>query len=159
VGGRLWLNLNVRGGVQFAGQRERRVAPPELFWVTSAADARLAWKPGNYLGLDFAPMYKFTPTFAAGLTGSYYTQRPDRYTFLSPQDSTALATRLGVPTSASVLDAGTGIRFLRLGVAVTYTGPLWEAGFSVLQTVSGGGAAVPASTVFRIVLRTYRVIF
>jgi hypothetical protein len=159
VGGRLWLNLNVRGGVQFAGERERRVAPPDFFWVTSAADARLSWKPGNYLGVDVAPMYKFTPTFAAGVTGSYYTQRPDRYTFLSPQDSTALATRLGVPTSAAVLDAGTGIRFLRLGVAVTYTGPLWEAGFSVLQTVSGGGAAVPASTVFRIVLRTYRVIF
>ncbi len=135
------------------------MAPPGFFWVPSAADARLSWKPGNYLGVDVAPMYKFTPTFAAGVTGSYYTQRPDRYTFRSPQDSTALATRLGVPTSASVLDAGTGIRFLRLGVAVTYTGPLWEAGFSVLQTVSGGGAAVPASTVFRIVLRTYRVIF
>jgi hypothetical protein len=135
------------------------VAPPELFWVPSTADARLAWKPGNYLGVDLAPMYRFTPNFAAGVTGSYYTQRPDRYSFLSPQDSTALATRLGVPTSAGVLDAGTGIRFLRLGVAVTYTGPLWEAGFSVLQTVSGGGVAVPASTVFRIVLRTYRVIF
>jgi hypothetical protein len=159
VGGRLWLNLNVRGGTQLAGQRERRVASPDQFWVTSAADARLSWKPGNYLGIDFAPMYKFNPNFAAGVTGSYYTQRRDHYSFLSPADSTALSTRLGVPTSAALLDAGTGFRFLRLGVAVTYTGPLWEAGFSVLQTVSGGGAAVPASTVFRIVLRTYRVIF
>ncbi|HEY6808852.1 MAG TPA: transporter, partial [Gemmatimonadales bacterium] len=159
LGGRLWLNLNVRGGIQLAGQRERRVAPPGLFWVTSAADARLSWKPGNYLGADFAPMYRFTPTFAAGAAGSYYTQRADRYAFRSAADSTALAARLGVPTSASVLDAGTGIRFLRLGLAVTYTGPRWEAGFSVLQTVSGGGAAVPASTVFRIVLRTYRAIF
>jgi hypothetical protein len=70
----------------------------------------------------------------------------------------ALAARLGAPTPASVLDAGTAERRLRLGVAVTYVGPVLEGGFSIEQTVSGAGGA-PAATVYRIVLRTARRLF
>jgi hypothetical protein len=51
-------------------------------------------------------MYRFSRTFAVGMTAGYYTQGRDRYTFRSAQDSTALAARLGQPVTASVLDAG-----------------------------------------------------
>jgi hypothetical protein len=90
------------------------------------------------------------------VTGSYYTQGRDRYTFRSAQDSTDLATRLGAPTSASVLDAGTAERRTRLGVAVTYVGPDAEGGLSIEQTVSAAGGFVPVATVFRIVMRASR---
>ena len=158
---RLWLNLNVRGGLQLAGQRERRVASPDLFWVLAAADARLDWKPGNYVAIDFAPMYRFAKTFSAGFTVGYYRQGLDHYTYPTSADSTALATRLGGPISASVLDPGTDRRFWQIGFAATYQGPIWETGFSVQQTVSGwgSGASVPAGTTFQIVFRTFHSLF
>jgi hypothetical protein len=59
---------------------------------------------------------------------------------------------------ASVLDEGTAQHRLRLGFAVTYHGATVEGGFSIEQTVSGGGR-VPAATVYRLVLRTSRKLF
>ena len=158
---RLWLNANARVGLQLPGTTDRRVAPPGAFWVPAAAAARLDWKPGNYVALDLAPMYRFARTFAAGVTVGYYRQGSDRYTYAAPQDSVALATRLGAPVSAAVLDAGTNRRVWQLGLAVTYTGPVWETGFSVQQAVSGWGAgtSVPAGTTFRLVFRTFHSLF
>lgn len=157
LGGRLWLNLAVRAGRQRPGTRERRVGPPDVLLQPHAALTRLAWDPGDYLALDFAPMLRLGRYLGAGPTAGYFTQQRDRYTFLSAADSIALATRLGAPRSAAVLDAGTALRTLRLGWAMSYVGPGVEAGLSVEQTVSGasGGGAVPATTVFRIVLRTW----
>ena len=158
---RLWLNLNARLGLQLQGLTDRRVAPPGAFWVPAAADARLDWKPGNYLALDFAPMYRFAKQFSAGLTVTYYRQGLDHYTFPTPGDSVALATRLGAPVSASVLDPGTNRRDWQLGFALTYAGPVWETGFSVQQVVSGWGAgtSVPAATTFRLVFRAFHSLF
>jgi len=153
VGGRLWLNLSLRGGRQLPGQRERRVGPPEQLFLPLGALARLRWDPGDYAVVDVAPMYRFSRTFAVGLTAGYYTQGRDRYSFLSTQDSTALAARLGGPVSAGVLDAGTAQRHARLGLAMTYVGSRLEGGFSVERTVSGAGGPVPVATVFRIVMR------
>ena len=153
LGGRLWLNLSLRGGRQLPGQRERRVGPPEQLFLPLGGLARLRWDPGDYAVVDVAPMYRFSRTFAAGMTAGYYTQGRDHYSFLSPQDSTALAGRLGGPVSASVLDAGTAQRHARLGLAMTYVGSRLEGGFSVERTVSGAGGPVPVATVFRIVMR------
>lgn len=150
---RLWLNLSLRGGRQLPGERERRVGPIDQPFLPAAALARLRWDPGDYVAADFAPMYRFSPHFAAGVTAGYYSRQRDRYTFLSPADSTRLATGLGAPVSAAVLDAGTGIRLARLGFAVTYVGPRTEGGLSLERTVSGRGGPVPVTTVFRIVLR------
>jgi len=55
-----------------------------------------------------------------------------------------------------VLDAGTALRWTRLGVAMTYATADLEGSFSVEQTVSGSGGLVPVATVFRIVMRTSR---
>lgn len=151
--GRLWLNVSLRGGRQLPGERERRVGPAEQLFLPIGALARLRWDPGDYVVVDVAPMYRFSRNFAAGLTAGYYTQGRDRYTFLSPQDSTALAARLGGPVSAGVLDAGTAQRHARLGLAMSYVGPKLEGGFSVERTVSGAGGPVPVATVFRIVMR------
>jgi len=160
VGSRLWLNVAVRGGIQRPGTRVRRVAPFGAILVPFAATAQLAWDPGDYAGVDVAPLYRLNPRFAAGLTASYWIKQQDRYTFRSAQDSLDLAARLGAPTSAALLDEGTAERRLRFGVAVTYVGPSFEGGFSIEQTVSGGSAGVtPAAPVYRIVMRTTRKLF
>ena len=158
VGDRLWLNLAARAGVQRPGTRVRRVAPFDAILVPFAATTELRWDPGDYAGLDVAPLYRFAHHFAAGVTAGYWTKRRDHYSFRSPQDSVDLADRLGAPTPAALLDQGTAQRWLRLGVAVTYAGPRVEGGFSIEQTVSGAGVT-PAATVYRIVLRTSRRLF
>jgi len=153
---RLWLNGSVRLGRQRAGTRERRIGPHDVLLLPHAALARLDWDPGDYAALDGAPMYRFTRNLAAGFTVGYYTQQRDRYTYRSAQDSIDVATHLGAPVSASVLDAGTAFRSTRLGVAVTYAAPGLEGSLSFEQTVSGAGGLVPVASVFRIVMRTSR---
>src|SRR5436309_1942964 len=160
VGSRLWMNVAVRGGIRRPGTRVRRVAPFGAILVPFAATAARAWDPGDYAGVDVAPLYRLTPRFAAGLTASYWIKQQDRYTFRAAQDSLDLAARLGAPTSAALLDVGTAERRLRFGVAVTYVGPTMEGGFSIEQTVTGGTVGVtPAAPVYRIVLRTSRKLF
>ena len=159
VAGRLWLNLSIRAAQQRPGDREQRLAPADAFLVPFATTSRLKWDPGDYLQLDFAPMLRLGKSFAAGVTAGYYTRASDRYTFLSAKDSTAVAARMGSPVSASILDAGTAERRLRIGWAMTYLGPVFEGGASIEQTVSGAGSAVPAATVFRLVMRVSRKLF
>ena len=160
VGSRLWLNLAIHGGIQRPGTQVRRVAPFGTILVPIAATSELRWDPGDYAGVDFAPLFRLAPQFAAGVTAGYWTKQRDRYAFRSPQDSLDLASRLGAPTSAALLEQGTAERRLRLGVALTYVGPNVEGGFSIEQTVSGGsGAVTPAAAVYRIVLRTSRKLF
>jgi hypothetical protein len=154
IGGRLWLNLGARIGLQQAGARARRVTPADLPLVPRGAAALLSWDPGDYVMLDFAPLYRFTPQFGAGLTVGYYRRGADRYAYRAPQDSLAVSTALGTPTPAGVLDGGTAERRLRLGGAVTFSGPVVEGSFSVERVISARGAAVPAQTVFRLVMRT-----
>ena len=156
--GPLWLNAAVRAGMQRPGTRVRRVAPWDAFLVPAAATADLRWDPGDYVGVDVAPLVRLAPEFAAGFTAGYFSKARDHYAFQSPQDSVALATRLGLPTPASVLDQGTSQRWLRLGFAVTYHAGHVEGGFSIEQTVSGAGL-VPGATVYRLVLRATRRLF
>jgi hypothetical protein len=152
---RLWLNLAVRAGTATGSTRARRVAPPDAFLVPFQATTVLLWDVGDYLAIDFAPMYRFTSRFGVGCIAGYRTKRADHYAYESAQDSLDLASRLGAPVPASVLDQGTAQRSLRVGLAVTYAGPRVEGGFTVEQTVSGGSGEgpVPAATVFRLVLR------
>jgi len=156
---RLWLNLSVRAGQQRPGMRDRRVAPQDAWLVPSAAQARLDWDPGDYVGVDFAPLLRLGAHLGAGMTLGYFTKARDHYTFASVTDSLDLATRLGTPRSASVLDAGTSERRTRLGFAVTYTGPNIEGGLSFEQTVNGYGGLIPVTSVVRIVMRTSRWLF
>jgi len=154
VAGRLWLNASLRATQQRSGTRERRVAPQDSLLVPITALSSLQWDPGDALALDVAPLYRFNKYFGAGVTVGYFTKQRDHYTFASAADSVALATRLGSPRSASVLDAGTAERRLRLGIAVTYVGPNGEGSLSFEQTVSGAGGRIPVTSVFRIVMRT-----
>jgi hypothetical protein len=156
--GPLWLNVAVRGGIQLAGTRVVRAAAWDALFVPVAATTALRWQPGRYVGVDVAPLIRLAPEFAAGVTAAYWTKARDHYSFASPQDSVALATRLGVPTPASIVNAGTSERALRLGFALTYAGPRVEGGFSIEQTVTGAGV-VPAATLFRIVMRVSRQLF
>ena len=156
---RLWLNIAMRGGRQLAGERERRVGPVDQLFLPATTLARLRWDPGDYVAVDVAPLYRFSRNFAAGVTAAYYTQGRDRYAFLSAQDSVTLATQVGAPVSLAVLEPGTAIRYTRLGLAATYSGPRLEGGFSLERTVSGAGGPVPVATVLRIVLRQTIVLF
>lgn len=156
--GRLWLNAAVRVGVQTPGERARRVAPPTVILVPRGATALLNWNPGDYVQIDVAPLYRFSPQFAAGVTLGWSAQSEDRYSYLGAQDSLAVATSLGAPVAASVLDAGTGLRRARVGGALTYAGPVVEGSVVLERVVSGRGGTTPALTSFRIVLRTrYRL--
>lgn len=155
----LWLNMAVRATQQRPGTRERRVAPQDSLLVPYAALSSLAWDPGDALAIDIAPMYRFNQFFGVGLTAGYFTKKRDHYTFASSADSVALATRLGAPRSASMLDAGTSERRLRLGVAVSYMAAGVEGGLSLEQTVSARGGRIPVTSVFRIVMRTSRRLF
>jgi hypothetical protein len=157
--GRIWLNVSLRGALQLTGDRERRVGPVDQLFLPATTLARLRWDPGDYAAVDFAPMYRFSRNFAAGMTAAYSTQGRDRYAFLSPQDSVTLATQMGGPVGLAVLEPGTAIRRARLGFAVTYSGPRLEGGFSVERTVSGAGGPVPVATVFRIVMRQTILLF
>jgi hypothetical protein len=160
VGRRLWLNAAVRVGRQLEGTRERRIGPPSTPLIPRAATALLNWRPGSYAAIDVAPLYRFgfAPTFGVGFTAGYWRKQPDHYRYRSAQDSIDVATRLGAPVAAGVLDAGTAERWVRLGVAMTYVGTDVEGSLSFERTVSGsgGGGRVPAATVFRIVMRTSR---
>ncbi|HVH68592.1 MAG TPA: hypothetical protein VM716_12055 [Gemmatimonadales bacterium] len=157
--GPLWLNVAVHGGLQRHGTRVRRVAPPDAFLVPATATATLWWKPGDYAGVDVAPLLRLSREFAAGFTAGYFTKARDQYGYLSAQDSVDLANRTGAATPASVLDLGTSERRLRLGFAVTYHAPMVEGGFSIEQTVSGRGGPVPGATVYRIVMRASQKLF
>lgn len=152
----LWLNGMVRLGREQPGTRQRRVGSQSTLLLPHATLATLNWDPGDYAALDVAPMLRLAKHFGAGFTAGYYTQRRDRYSYQSPQDSIALATHLGTPVAASVLDAGTGVRRTRLGVALTYLGSDVEGSLSIEQTVRALGGLVPVATVFRIVMRTSR---
>ncbi|HVH11012.1 MAG TPA: hypothetical protein VM736_14545, partial [Gemmatimonadales bacterium] len=156
--GPLWLNVAVRAGAPRRSTRVRRVAPNDAFLVPAAATATLDWTPGDYVGVDVAPLVRLARTFSAGCTVGYWTKARDHYAFQSATDSAALATRLGAPTSPSVLEPGTSERRLRLGVAATYRGPVVEGGFSIEQTVSGA-ARVPGVTVYRLVMRLVQKLF
>jgi len=152
VAGPLWLNVAVRAGLQQSGTRIQRVAPWDALLVPATATANLRWDPGDYLGIDVAPLINLSHEFAAGFTAGYFSKARDHYSYQSPQDSALV----GLP--ASVLDAGTAQRWLRLGFAMTYHAPMVEGGLSIEQTVSGGGI-VPAATVYRIVFRTSKKLF
>jgi hypothetical protein len=152
----LWLNGLVRAGRQMPGTRSRRVGPQDSLLLPLAALATLNWDPGDYARLDFAPMIKLGGEYAFGFTVGYYRQKQDRYTYQSAQDSVDLATRLGAPVSASVLNAGTDWHQTRLGIAMTYRGRDYEGSMSLESTVSGWGVLLPAASVFRIVMRTSR---
>lgn len=157
---RIWLNASVRAARQLPGTRARRVGPADNpFLPLSTLAPRLRWDPGDFVAIDVAPMFRFNPRFAVGVTASYYAQGQDKYGFFNPQDSVALAMQIGAPANVSVLDAGTAIRQTRLGFALTYTGPRLEGGLSVQQTVSGAGGLVPDQTVFRIVIRQAILLF
>ena len=156
---RIWLNAALRAARQLPGPRDRRVGPADDPFLPAVTLAHLRWDPGDFVAVDVAPMFRFSPRFAVGLTASYYAQGQDRYGFFSPQDSTAFATRIGGPADLSLLDAGTAIRQTRLGFALTYAGPRLEGGLSVQQTVSGAGGLVPVATVFRIVIRQTILLF
>lgn len=155
---RIWLNALVRMGRQQPGTRTRRVGPQSELLIPYAALATLDWDPGDYARIDVAPMLRLSKPFAIGMTAGYYTQARDRYTYRSAQDSVTLATNLGTPVSAAVLDAGTASRWARVGFAITYMGSDVEGSLSFEQTVSGS-ARVPVASVYRIVMRTSRLPF
>lgn len=153
---RLWLNSFVRLGRQQPGTRERRVGPQSVLLIRRAALATLNWDPGDYAAIDVAPLYRFSRVFGVGFTAGYWTQKRDRYAYRSAQDSLDVATRLGAPVPAAVLNAGTGWRWARVGAVMTYTAPDIEGSLSFEKTVSGAGGLVPVATVFRVVIRTSR---
>jgi hypothetical protein len=156
---RLWLNLSVKGALQRPAERERRVAPAAALLVRPQLTAPLTWDPGDWLAVDFAPMYRFHPSFAAGVTFGYFTSGEDRHTYRTAQDSIDLATRVGAAVPASLLDGGTATRRTRAGIAASFVGPVFETGFSAERTISGAAGRVPAAWTFRLVLRGKRKLF
>ncbi len=153
---KLWLNGLLRAGKQMPGTRGRRIGPQEELLLPHAALATLNWDPGDFARLDFAPMIKLSGEYAFGFTVGYYRQQQDRYSYRTAQDSIDVATHLGAPISASVLNAGTDWHRTRLGIAMTYRSRDYEGGMSLESTVSAWGALLPSASVFRILMRISR---
>jgi hypothetical protein len=157
--GRLWVTVTARGGTQDMGTRTRRVAPFGSILVPAQTTTTLTWSGGNFAEFDVAPLYHLAPELSAGVTLSYWTKAGDHYAYESPADSLALATNLGTPLPASLLDVGTSERWLRLGLAVAYIGPVVEADFTISKTLSGAGGLVPEATVYGLVFRVTQKLF
>ena len=157
---RLWLNASVRLVRQRAGTRDQRVGPQSELMRPHASLAKLNWDPGDYVAIDLAPMYRFSKFFGVGFTAGYFSKQLDHYRYRSDQDSIDVATNLGTPIAANVLDPGTAERRWRLGVAMTYVAPEVEGSLSFEQTVTAtaeeAGTRVPAASVFRVVIRLSR---
>ena len=157
---RLWLNAMVRLVRQRPGTRDQRVGPQSELLRPHASLAKLNWDPGDYFALDVAPMYRFSKFFGVGFTAGYFSKQRDHYSYRSAQDSIDVATNLGTPIAANVLDPGTAEQRWRLGVAMTYVAPEVEGSLSFEQTVTAtaeeAGTRVPAASVFRLVMRLSR---
>jgi len=107
--------------------------------------------------VDVAPLVRLAPEFAAGFTAGYFSKARDHYAFQSPQDSVALATRMGFPTPASVLDQGTAQRW-SASACGDIPRPGVEGGFSIEQNRQRRWAR-PRGEVYRLVLRATRKLF
>jgi len=108
--------------------------------------------------VDVAPLVRLAPAIPAGFTAGYFSKQRESLRVSVAAGLGGARDSHGFPTPASVLDEGTGQRWLRLGFAVTYHTPGVEGGFSIEQTVSGAGL-VPGATVYRLVLRATRKLF
>src|SRR2546430_12358364 len=52
-----------------------------LFRSPAAATADLRWDPGDYVGVDVAPLVRLAPEFAVGFTAGYFSKQRDHYAF------------------------------------------------------------------------------
>ena len=83
---------------------------------------------GNYVGLDLTPTWRVDDAFSLGVRYAFFRQAATHYTYVDAADSA----RVGLP--ASVLDAETAVRWMRIGAAVT---------FSTLDRFASGRASLP----------------
>src|SRR2546425_2674473 len=91
---------------QRPGTQVRRVAPFGTILVPIAATSELRWDPGDYAGVDFAPLFRLAPQFAAGVTAGFLTKQRGRCWFRSPRDYLGLGSPFGVSKSGALLVQG-----------------------------------------------------
>lgn len=117
-----------RIGIQFADQLERRVSPPSLPIAPLARLALVRRDLGDYVGLDITPTWRLDEALSLGVRYAYFRQGSTRFSY----EDTADSARTGLP--ASVLDQETAVRWMRIGVGVT---------FSTLSRFAAGRASLP----------------
>jgi len=117
-----------RVGIQFADQLERRVSPPSLPIASLAQLALVRRDLGDYVAFDIIPTWRLDDVLSLGVRYAYFRQGATRFSYRDAADSA----RTGLP--ASVLDQETAVRWMRIGVGVT---------FSTLSRFAAGRAGLP----------------
>lgn len=128
IGAGFRLVATARAGTRRANQLWRRVSPPWLPIAPLSSRALVRRAIGDYVGLDLTPTWRIDDAFSLGVRYAFFRQAATRYTYVDAADSA----RVRLP--ASVLDAETVVRWMRIGAAVT---------FSTLDRFAAGRASLP----------------
>jgi len=117
-----------RIGIQFADQLERRVSPASQPIAPLAQLALLRRDLGDYVAFDITPTWRLDDALSLGVRYAFFRQGSTRFSYRDTEDSA----RTVLP--ASVLDQETAVRWMRIGVGVT---------FSTLSRFAAGRAGLP----------------
>jgi len=163
LGDRFLLHTVVRGGGAAADQLPMRVTPPGLPFAPFSQVATIKRTPAPYVGLELDPVWLMDDAFSVRVLYQFFSQGTTRHSYVNPADSA----QVGLP--ASVLDEGTAMRWMGIGVGVTFsTLDRFTRGLAAVpynltvsyeNTIWGREGWVPQQGIFRITLRAYANLF
>jgi hypothetical protein len=163
LGSRFRIVAAARVGAFVPDRLFRRVSPAWLPIAPLSSRAEVRRATGSFVGLDLTPTWRIDDAFSIGVRYGLFRQAATRYTYVDGADSA----RVRLP--ASVLDAETSMRWMRVGAAVTFsTLERFAAGRAALpysltvgyqNTVWGRGGLTPQASLMYVTLATYFRLF
>ncbi|HXY69228.1 MAG TPA: hypothetical protein VEH62_07235 [Gemmatimonadales bacterium] len=163
LGEHFLIHAVARGGGAASDQILMRVTPPELPIAPLSQQALIRRKPAPFIGAELDPTWTMDDAFSVRATYGFYSQAMTKHSYVNPADSAV------VLLPASVLDQDTGVRWMRIGVGVTFsTVGRYAKGRASLpysvtvsweNTVYGGAGRVPQEGIFHILIRGYLKLF
>ncbi|MGE0160629.1 MAG: hypothetical protein AB7T31_14565 [Gemmatimonadales bacterium] len=159
AGSHFGLQLGGRYGIQRPRTLVRRVAAPETVLAPASTRRLVEWEPGAYVGVEVAPVWRFTDEL--NLVAEYRAFRKSRDTYRTVDSA------LGGPLDTSVLEEESGITLHEVGGSLRYSTlgrlaagvrPI-EAHLRVMHAVAGGGGQTPVTTQVELGVRLFRRIW
>jgi hypothetical protein len=155
LGRRLGLQAGGRYGVQRPRTLIQRVAPPETVLAPWSLSQVVEWTPGSYLGVEVAPVWRFTGELDLVAEYRFFQKRRDSYEMVGPSFVAADPSVLEVESGITVHEVGGSLRYdtlSRLGAGVR---PI-QAYLRVHRAVAGGGGQTPVTTQVELGVRLFR---